>query len=188
MRTSVHSIDKSNKTTVKLLAIFFIAVLLAGPLTPVEAEAAAEQARRAIDSVVKLLSARPSKQSTQTLSSQSFESPSQRADRVKHLRLCPRELLLYVDESFTLVPLPLDQNNNAVHGADLTFETKDPDLATVSSWGEVSAIAPGHTQVTVQAGTTKAHVNVEVRAGVRPRPSDRRQADLGLESRPRPRL
>jgi RHS repeat-associated protein len=178
-RTSLHSIDKSNKTTIRLSAIFFIAVLLAGPLTPVEAAAAAEQARRAIeDSVLKFLSVGLSKQSVQTPSSQRFESPSQRAERVSHLRLCPRELLLYVDESFTLVPLPLDQDNNAVHGADLTFEAKDSGLATVSSWGEVSAMAPGHTQVTVQAGTTKAHVNVEVRAGLRPRSSDRRQADL----------
>jgi RHS repeat-associated protein len=178
MRTSLRSIDKSNKTTVRLLAIVFITVLLAGPLTPVEGAAAAEQARRAIDSVVKFLSAGLSKQSVQTPSSQKFESPLQRADRVNHLRLCPRELLLYVDESFTLVPLPLDQDNNAVHGAELTFETKAPRLATVSSWGEVSAVAPGHTQVTVQAGTTSAHVNVEVRAGMRPRSSDRRQADL----------
>jgi hypothetical protein len=64
----------------------------------------------------------------------------------------------------------------------LTWETKDPNLAGVSSWGEVSAIAPGHTQVTVSAGTTKADVNVEVRAGVRVRLSDRRQGDLDWDA------
>ncbi|MEK6408491.1 MAG: hypothetical protein AABN34_16305 [Acidobacteriota bacterium] len=116
------------------------------------------------------------------MGSQDFKGPSDRATEVKHLRLCPRKLLLYVGEAFTLVPLPLDRNKEVVHGAALTWETKDPNLASVSSWGEVSASAPGHTQVAVNAGTTKAHVNVEVRAGLRPRLSDRRQGDLDWDA------
>lgn len=50
-------------------------------------------------------------------------------------------------------------------------------LFQVSSWGEVTAIAPGHAVVTVQAGTGRATVAVEVREGGR-----RRQSDLEYDA------
>ncbi|MEK6289714.1 MAG: hypothetical protein AABO57_28695, partial [Acidobacteriota bacterium] len=159
---------------------FLAAVLVAAMAVPIPQVLAEPVARTAIEFVIEFLT--PSRKKLQTVGSQDFKGPSDRATEVKHLRLCPRKLLLYVGEAFTLVPLPLDRNKEVVHGAALIWETKDPNLASVSSWGEVSASAPGHTQVAVNAGTTKAHVNVEVRAGLRPRLSDRRQGDLDWDA------
>lgn len=154
-----------------------LAGILVGTMAvPIPQVLAEPVARTAIEFVLDFLA--PSKKKPQTVISQDFKGPADRAFEVKHLKLCPRKLLLYVGEAFTLVPLPLNRNKEIVHGATLTWDAKEPKFATVSSWGEVSAIAPGHTQVTVDAGTTKAHVDVEVRAGLRPRPTDRRQADL----------
>jgi len=62
----------------------------------------------------------------------------------------------------------LDGNKEVVNGAALQWSTNEPSVATVSSWGEVEAIAPGHTVATVQAGTGRATVAVEVRQGARP--------------------
>lgn len=171
---------RAHKSSFRLLAAVLIGTF-AMPMSGAQAAAVGEQARSAMEAAVKFVNTLASKTKPQEVSTQDFKGPSERATQVKHLRLCPRQLLLYVGEAFTLVPLPLDRNKEVVHGAALIWETKDPDLAGVSSWGEVSAIAPGHTQVTVQAGTSKAHVNVEVRPGVRPRLTDRRQGDLDWE-------
>src|SRR5262245_43373581 len=56
------------------------------------------------------------------------------------------------------------------------WATNDATVVTVSSWGEVSAVAPGHTLVRVQAGSGRATVAVEVREGHR-----RRQSDLEFD-------
>ena len=178
---STSSHRTNNGTSFRATASVLIVVMVA-TLFPVLVEAAGEQARSAIESVINLLGKRPSNKKPQVLSTQDFKGPSTRAAEVKHLRLCPRTLLLYTGESFTLVPLPLDRDREVVHGAALTWETKDSTLASVSSWGEVSAIAAGHTQVTVSAGTAKAKVEVEVRAGARPALTDRRQADLDWDA------
>jgi RHS repeat-associated protein len=180
----VRSSRRKNYAASSRLMAGILIVAMVFPLSQAHAEAAVEKARAAIESAVEFAIRKlsSSKKKGQDLASQDFKGPSNRASEVKHLRLCPRKLQLYVGEAFTLVPLPLDRNKEVVHGAVLTWETKDPNLAGVSSWGEVSAIAPGHTQVTVNAGTTKAQVNVEVRAGVRPRLSDRRQGDLDWDA------
>ena len=70
------------------------------------------------------------------------------------------------------MPLPLDRDREVVQGAGITWGSNNSEIASVSSWGEVEAVAPGHTIVSVQAGTARANVAVEVRAGTRPVQSD----------------
>lgn len=161
------------------LVTTLIAGVMAFPLSPSQAEVIGESARRALDSASLFLrkSAKLSNHSNALVKPQTFETPTERATHVRYLRLCPRKLLLYVGEDFTLVPTPLDQSKEVVHGADLIWSSKNTSIASVLSWGEVLAIAPGATQVTVQSGATKADVDVEVRAGVRPKLADRTDRD-----------
>ncbi|HJQ24610.1 MAG TPA: Ig-like domain-containing protein, partial [Blastocatellia bacterium] len=106
------------------------------------------------------------------INAQQFDNPSQRAGQITHFRLCPRHLKLYTEESFTLVPLALDRNQEAVHGVAFDWQTSNAAVAKVSSWGEVTARAPGQAIVTVSVGTARASVSVDVQAGVRPRQTD----------------
>src|SRR5262249_39784969 len=114
----------------------------------------------------------PAKMKPQSIDSQAFETPQQRADSVQYLRLCPRRLQLYVAEAFTLVPLPLDRNRQTVHGAAMTWSSSDANVATITSYGEVSAKSAGHTLVTLQVGSKRANVVVQVELGPRPRITD----------------
>ncbi len=68
--------------------------------------------------------------------------------------------------------VPFGRDNEAVQGVAARWETRNAGVADVTSWGEVSAIAPGHTTVTVQAGTARATVAVEVRDGARAKQKD----------------
>jgi len=168
MTLSYRSASKVSRATVRFLVIFIIASL-AVTLSPVRAEVAGVYARQAMGELLAL-----SKEINhravrgQDFSAEKVDDPSRNADRVTRFRLCPRRLVLYVGEGYTLVPLPLDGNKEVVNGAALQWSTNEPSVATVSSWGEVEAIAPGHTVATVQAGTGRATVAVEVRQGARP--------------------
>jgi RHS repeat-associated protein len=102
-----------------------------------------------------------------------------RAARVTKLRLCPRRVLLYADETRTLVPLALDHTRRGedgeaevVHGAAIEWETDNGAVAEVTSYGEVTAISPGKTRVTARAGSARASVLIEVKEGARPVESD----------------
>lgn len=147
-------------------------VSLAGSLSPVLGEAAGKQARSAIDSAMMFFGKSFSKKTVQTLSTQEFKSPSDRAAEVKHLRLCPRRLQLHVEEGYTLVPLPLDIDRKTIHGAEMTWSSSNPSVASVASYGAVEAKSPGSAVISVQIGKNRANVIVEVAPGVRPRISD----------------
>jgi len=151
-----------------ILAIFIIGTL-AFPLSPTQTVALANEARRVIDFAVSKLSAstKPYIHPKQSWSAQQADNPSLRAASITHFRLCPRHLTLYMGESFTLVPLALDRNEETVHGVAFSWQTVNPNIATVSSSGEVSGVAPGHVVVRVQAPNAQASVSVEVRPGVR---------------------
>jgi hypothetical protein len=147
-------------------------------MSPVEAEAAGEHAGRLVDSAIGLLgestapSVIPSVNRRQDFSAQQVEDPSERAGRIMHIRLCPKRLLLYVGEEFTLSPLALDHDKQPVHGARMSWESSEPAFATVTSAGEVTALAAGRAMLTVHAGVKRAQAMVEVRDGVRPVLSD----------------
>jgi hypothetical protein len=101
----VHRVAHFKRSAITAVII----AAMAFTLSPVQADKAGEQARDTIESVIKFLGKSPLKRKPPSVKSQDFKGPVTRASEVKHLRLCPRELLLYVGESFTLVPLPLDR-------------------------------------------------------------------------------
>lgn len=175
MFDSNRSFSKTRRTSVRLLVLSIIAFLVA-PLSGVQAEATGEHARRIIDSGMSSLRAviGPSSTAagTQQFEAQTIEDPSRNARKVTHFRLCPRRLRLYVGEAYTLVPTPIDNNRDAVDGVAPLWETSDPKVADVSSWGEVSALGPGNAILRARAGTAQATVSVEVHEGGRPRQSD----------------
>lgn len=159
-----------------MLALLLVTVL-GLHLTPAEIYVLAEQTRKGLESAVDLAStlrqrflanAARVKASKQEI----FESPAQRASQVARLRLCPRRLTLYKGEEYSLVPLPLGNANDAIHGALLGWESRDSEIARVSSIGEIIAVKPGRTIVSVCAGTARAGVLVDVREGFRPILSD----------------
>jgi len=183
MSFSTRQVSKGTSLRTALVATFIVGAL-ALPISPSQAQIAGAEVKLALEAVIRLLPT-ASTSAKATLSAAQppfFEGPEQRAMKVRRLRLCPRKLTLYVGESFTLVPQPLDQNNDIVQGASLNFEVMDPKLASVSSWGEVSAIAPGQTLIGVSAGIAKATVAVDVREGNRLSLADRREADLEFDA------
>ena len=136
MFVSNRSVSKTRRASVRLLIVFMIGLIVA-PMSPVEAEAAGEHARRIVDSASGLLSestgpsVMPSVKHAQDFSAQQVEDPSERAGRIMHIRLCPKRLLLYVGEEFTLSPLALDHDKQPVHGARMSWESSEPGFATV---------------------------------------------------------
>jgi hypothetical protein len=158
-----------------LVSVLIAALALALP--PGQAQLAAEEANKLLDAGMWRLKEvlKPSSSKPQ-FTVQSVDPPSQ-SSLVHHFKLCPRKLLLYPGESFTLVPLALDRNKEVVEGAAFEWQSKNSNIADVSSTGEVMAVSPGHTQVEVSAGSAKGKVNVEVRSGSRPKTADRKQGD-----------
>jgi hypothetical protein len=82
--------------------------------------------------------------------------------------LCPNTLTMYVGEPAVLVPIPYDGGDNILNSAPISWTTANPAVATVTSVGEVDALAPGQTTVTAQAGDALANVTVFVNSGARP--------------------
>jgi len=160
------------QSSIRIVVILNIISLIVS-LSPVQAEVAGTYARHALHSAfARSVNTNHQPAKAQDFAATRFEDPSRNADRVTHFRLCPRHLSLYVGEAYTLVPVPLGTSNEVVHGVATRWSANDPNVATVTSLGEVDAIAPGHTLVTVQAGSGRATVAVEVREGARPRQSD----------------
>lgn len=142
---SNRSVSKTHRASVRLLIVFMIGLIVA-PMSPVQAGAAGEHARRIVDSAIGLLgeptipSVVPSVNLGQDLAAERVEEPSDRAARVAHIRLCPRRVLLYVGEEFTLAPLALDHDRQPVHGVTMSWESSDDAVASVTSAGEVTAV------------------------------------------------
>jgi Bacterial Ig-like domain (group 2). len=162
------------RAIVRLVA-FMIVASIALPVSPATAKAIGDRSRRFFDDAFSTMHGlsqdfRATEQD-QEFAAQQAEDPSRNATRVTHFRLCPRHLLLYVGEDFTLSPVPLGHGGEAVQGVSLQWSSTDPAIASVTT-GEVEAIAPGRARITVEAGTAQAHVDVEVRAGNRPKLTD----------------
>lgn len=175
MRTS-RPLSRSLFIKARLALVGLTVAMMALPLSPAQAESVGAEVRLALGESIEhfrkgaIAFGKPALPAIPA--PQHIESPSERETRIRHIRLCPRKLLLHVGESFTLVAMPIDQNREAVHGVNTRWETADPKVAQVSSWGEVLAVASGRTVVTVQAGAKRAVVTVEVLEGARPRLTD----------------
>jgi Big-like domain-containing protein len=153
------------------IAAIVIIGVIAVSLSPSQAKVLAEGTTKALNSVKTLWNSRVTT-APRRLQSGQIEGPSQRAARTQHIKLCPRKISMHVEEGYALVPVPLDQNRQTVHGAQMTWSSNNPSVASVASYGEVEAKSPGHAVITVRIGNKRANVTVEVEAGVRPRISD----------------
>jgi len=140
-------------------------------VSPVQAGFATEEAIKALDSFRIALSRWRSTKHPQPQRAQS-ESPSERAARTQHIRLCPRKISLHVEEGYTLVPVPLDQERQTIHGAEMSWSSSNPSVASVASYGSVEAKSPGIAVISVQIGKSRGDVTVEVAPGVRQRIAD----------------
>lgn len=93
---------------------------------------------------------------------------SELAALVTSVRLCPRKLVMYVGEDYSLVPLPLDRSGNPVHGLVFSWSSSDEKTAKVASNGTVTALTKGQCVVTAALVSKRDDVRVEVREGERP--------------------
>src|SRR6266498_1645948 len=161
-------------------------VILATPLSPTQADGLARAARATwrtmsaaanryvagsngdtFDRLIKFLGKRPGK----------AVSAAAQAEEVTVLQVCPTQHVMFVGECYTFTPVALDSSNKLVHGAAMSWSSLTPAVATVSSFGEVEAVAVGNTTVTVQSGSVSTPIQIEVRSGRRPTGSNQ-QADL----------
>ncbi len=143
--------------------------LLACQISPMEGEAAGKRARKMVGSSINTVreTLKPSRKKAQTVQSLP-DDPSQLGSRVTHVRLCPRRLLLYVGEQFTLVPLPLDAKKEVVHGVGFAWQSTDSTVADAASDGSITALKSGSCTVTASVGNKKDKVSIDVRDGRRP--------------------
>jgi len=169
----------------RALAIAMI-VILATPLGPAQADGLGRAARATwrtmsaaanrygassdsdtFDRLIKALGKRPGK----------VVSAAAQAEQVTVLQVCPTQHIMFVGECYTFTPVALDSSNKVVHGAAMSWSSLTPAVATVSSFGEVEAVAVGTTTVTVQSGSVSTQIQIEVQGGTRPKGSNQ-QADL----------
>jgi hypothetical protein len=151
-----------------------VAVVIIGamgfPLTPSQAEVSGERTRLLLESTLDLLRKPKTAVERTNLATRpkQIETTSQREERVTQINLCPRQLLMYVGEEYTLSPLPLDSSRNPVHGVVFSWESNNPKIAEVASNGSLTANSRGECVVTAMVGRTRAKVRVEVRDGSKP--------------------
>src|SRR5262249_3795941 len=80
-----------------------------------------------------------------------FSAASQ-AEQVTELQVCPGRLIMFVGERYTLTPIALGASQQVVHGVGMHWSSINVAVASVSSFGEVDAAAVGDTAVEVQCG------------------------------------
>lgn len=173
------------KPALRRALIIALIVRLAAPLTPVEADGlvrAAQTAWRevraytnaAVKRSVKMTSgARPVK--VVTMASQTGQ--------VDALQVCPSQLIMFVGERYTLTPVALgvppspQDPRPVIHGAAMSWNSLNSQVAVVSSFGQVEAKTVGNTSVEVESGGASKQIPIEVRTGTRPTGSNQ-DADL----------
>ncbi|MCC6745910.1 MAG: RHS repeat protein, partial [Acidobacteria bacterium] len=82
-------------------------------------------------------------------------------------RSCLDEWPLFVGEIYTIVPNPVDAGGEPVACANVTYASDNPDVATVTSWGEVEARQPGVANIAVKSGGAFHSVTFTVAGGER---------------------
>ena len=109
-------------------------------------------------------------------------SAAAQAEQVDELQVCPRQLVMFVGERYTLTPVALDVNpvdgsKKVVHGVGMSWSSPGASVAKVSSFGQVEAMGVGNTAVEVECGSVSKLIPVEVRSGTRPTGSNQ-EADI----------
>src|SRR5215471_11161183 len=111
-----------------VLMRFFVVIVACSvlvPLSPAQAEAIGERTRSYINSVREALHAKgESRRQQDFATTQQVQDPSQAARQVSHFHLCPRRVLLYVGEDFTLSPVPIGQGGEVVQGVSLQWSSR----------------------------------------------------------------
>ena len=70
-------------------------------------------------------------------------SAAAQAEQVTDLQVCPRQLIMFVGERYTLTPVALNGNQQVVHGVGMSWSSPRRRRRQVSSFGEVEAMAVG---------------------------------------------
>jgi RHS repeat-associated protein len=72
------------------------------------------------------------------------------------------ELTLEVGREMRLMAVPYEESGDAIHGLSAEWESENPDVASITTDGEVSALTPGKAVLKASAGQKKAHVKLTV--------------------------
>ena len=81
---------------------------------------------------------------------------------VASIRVTPTSLSLLVSASQGVTAKAFDDAGAEIRGQRITWTVRDPDIASVTQSGLITAIAPGVTQVSASAGGMSAVVDVDV--------------------------
>lgn len=168
MTGSDHSRRRAKRLQ-QAIAVALVALII-GQLSPTNAGEAGERLREAISASLNYLAVKA--RFTKPGPLQPQDTPQERAALVSTIQLCPRQLKLYVEETFAFIPVGLDSAQKIVHGVDLNWQSNAPAIASVMSTGEVTAISPGTATLTVTIGHSVTIVTVQVLAGVRSKQTD----------------
>jgi RHS repeat-associated protein len=159
--------------------VIALIVRLAAPGAPAEADGlvrAAQTAWREARAYIGAVANRSASMTTVRRSGMVASAAAQ-AQQVEELQVCPRQLVMFVGERYTLTPIALDGSQQVVHGAGMSWSSLNTGVAGVSSFGQVEALAVGNTSVEVQSGAVTKQITVEVRGGPRPTGTNQ-QADI----------
>jgi RHS repeat-associated protein len=167
------------KPALRRALIIAVVVRLALPLAPAQTDGffrAAQTARREARAYVGATANHSVNMATVRRSGMVVSMAAQ-AEQVTELQVCPRQLVMFVGERYTLTPVALNGSQQVVHGAGMRWSSLNAAVADVSSFGQVEAVAVGTTAVEVQCGAASKQITVEVRSGMRPTGSNQ-QADI----------
>ena len=170
------------KPVLRHALVIALVVRLAAPLTPAEAEGLVRAAQttwreaRAYAAYVGATVKRSIKMPSGRRLAKVVSAASQ-AEQVTDLQVCPRQLIMFVGERYTLTPVALNSNQKVVHGVGMRWSSLAAAIANVSSFGQVEAVAVGNTVVEVQCGNATKEIPIEVRSGMRPTGSNQ-EADI----------
>ena len=168
------------KPVLRRALIIALVVRLAAPLTPAEAAGlvrAAQTAWREARAYIGAVANRPVEHGPTVRRSGMVSSAAAQAQQVAELQVCPRQLVMFVGERYTLTPIALNGSQQVVHGVGMSWSSHNSSVAGVSSFGQVEAVAVGTIDVEVRCGAASKLIRVEVRSGMRPTGSNQ-QADL----------
>ena len=92
------------------------------------------------------------------------DSPTQPAQQVPtRITLSSTSISLNaIGETAVMTATVLDQDNDVIQGAAVTWKSSDTNVATVSGSGQITAVDNGSAQVTATAGAASASANVTV--------------------------
>jgi RHS repeat-associated protein len=159
--------------------IIALIVRLAAPVTPAEAAGivrAAQAAWREARAYVGAVANSPANMAPVGRSGMAASAATQ-TQQVADLQVCPRQLVMFAGERYTLTPIALDGSQQVVHGVGMSWSSRNSSVAGVSSFGQVEAVAVGITTVDVQCGGASEEITIDVRGGTRPIGSNQ-EADI----------